>query len=256
MQAEMPKKYWKNMPEAELIPGLIATARSRAKAMAEAAPSLPPQRAARITDRLAADRPHPPADLTSALAACRRCPLWKDATQPVPGEGPRDARIMIVGEQPGDREDLTGRPFTGPAGQLLDRSLAEAGLDRDGLYVTNAVKHFKFTPRGKRRIHQNPNAGEIRHCKWWLDIERRTVEPDLIVALGGTALESLTGSRKNILKRRGGTETTEDGTRILVTVHPSYILRLPAAEQAAETARFRADLARAHALTRATSRQE
>ncbi|MBT8417034.1 MAG: UdgX family uracil-DNA binding protein [Silicimonas sp.] len=255
MQAEMPKKYWKNMPEAQLIPGLIASARTRAQEMADAAPTLPPARAARISRRIVAER-ETPDDIKGALAACRRCPLWQNATQPVAGEGPLDARIMIVGEAPGDREDLEGRPFVGPAGQLFDKVAKDAGLDRTALFITNAVKHFKFTPRGRRRIHQNPDAHEIQHCKWWLDLERETVKPALIVAMGGTALQSLTGSRKDLLKRRGGIERTGDGTPILVTVHPSYILRLPDAHRADETARFRADLARAAAFTPETSPQE
>ena len=243
MQSEMPKKYWKNLPEAELIPELVSTARARAREMAEALPTLPPVRAGRITERLMAEVPETRDDLEAALDACRRCPLWQDATQAVPGEGPRDAALMIVGEQPGDREDLTGRPFVGPAGQLLDRVAEEAGIDRRAAFVTNAVKHFKFTPRGKRRLHQNPNAHEIQQCKWWLDIERELVKPKLIVAMGGTALESLTGNRKGILKRRGRIEQAEDGTPILVTVHPSYVLRIPGHLRDAETARFRDDLA-------------
>ena len=253
MQAEMPKKYWKNMPEAELIPDLIASAQTRAQQMAEAAPTLAPARAWKITERLMADRDTPPpvgskAEYRAALDGCRRCPLWQDATQAVPGEGPLDAEIMVVGEQPGDREDLEGRPFVGPAGKVFDEALAATGLDRGRLFVTNAVKHFKFTPRGKRRLHQNPNSHEIQHCRWWLDIERELVTPKLIVAMGGTALESLTGDRKGILKRRGGIEETADGTPILVTVHPSYILRLPTDDlRRAETERFRHDLATAAA---------
>ncbi len=248
MQSEMPKKYWKNLPEAELIPELVSTARVRAREMAEALPTLPPVRAGRITERLMADVPDARDDYEAALDGCRRCPLWQDATQAVPGEGPRDAALMIVGEQPGDREDLTGRPFVGPAGQLFDKVAEEAGIDRKAAFVTNAVKHFKFTPRGKRRLHQNPNAHEIQQCKWWLDIERELVKPKLIVAMGGTALESLTGSRKGILKRRGQIEHAEDGTPILVTVHPSYILRIPDHLRGDETARFRDDLERARAF--------
>ncbi len=251
MQAEMPKKYWKNMPEAELITDLIAGAEARVRQMAEAAPTLAPARARRITERLMAERETPPpvgteAEYRAGLNACRRCPLWQDATQAVPGEGPLDAEIMVVGEQPGDREDVKGRPFVGPAGQVFDAALKAVGLERKRLFVTNAVKHFKFTPRGKRRLHQNPNTQEIQHCRWWLDIERKMVKPKLIVAMGGTALESLTGDRKGILKRRGSFEEAADGTPILVTVHPSYILRLPTDDlRRDETERFRADLATA-----------
>ncbi len=248
MQSEMPKKYWKNMPEAALIPELIETAHARAKSMAEAAPTMPPARAGRITKRLHTVQRaiSPDVDrVLSDLAACRRCPLWKSATQAVPGEGPRDARIMIVGEQPGDQEDLSGRPFVGPAGQVLDAAMARAGLDRSAAYVTNAVKHFKYTAQGKRRVHQTPTSDEIHHCRWWLDVEMASVRPDLVIALGGTALESLTGTRHRLLKRRGHLDCTPDGTPILVTVHPSYLLRLPAGDRSAQEARFVADLTKA-----------
>lgn len=246
MQAEMPKKYWHNMPEAGLIPELIATAQTRARDMAQAAPTLAPARADKVAARVAQaqkaltashDRFH------AALDACTRCPLYANATQAVPGEGPADAPLMFVGEQPGDREDLTGRPFVGPAGQLFDRALAAAGIERDKTYVTNAVKHFKFTPRGKRRLHQAPNRDEIEHCRWWLDLERERLAPDLIVALGATALEGLTGSRKDLLKRRSQIEETRDGAPLFVTIHPSFILRLPdPVQRAQEEARFIEDL--------------
>ena len=246
MQAEMPRKYWKNMPEAPLIPDLIAQAQSRAQAMADAAPTLPPAHAEPVLARLHSNRQmrmESKDQFLRALDGCRRCPLWRDATRPVPGEGPLDARLMAVGEQPGDSEDLAGRPFVGPAGSVFERSVAAAGLDRDALYVTNAVKHFKFKPRGKRRLHQSPNRDEVEQCRWWLDLERERVRPEMIVAMGGTALESLTGSRAGILKRRGQLEETENGTPLLVTVHPSYILRLPdPAQREDEEARFRDDL--------------
>lgn len=253
MQAEMPKKYWHNLPEAELIPEMIATAHARARAMAEAAPSIPPLRAEAITERLSEARKVAPpvADrdrLTVELQGCRRCPLWENATQAVPGEGPESARLMIVGEQPGDHEDLAGRPFVGPAGQMFDKAAARVGLDRSEAYVTNAVKHFKFTPRGKRRIHQAPDRGEVQHCRWWLDHERRLLKPDLILAMGATAAESLTGDRRDLMRRRGRVETAEDGTPVLLTVHPSYLLRLPAAERPAAEALFEADLQKAVAF--------
>ncbi|MFC3616248.1 UdgX family uracil-DNA binding protein [Lutimaribacter marinistellae] len=250
MHAEMPKKYWKNMPETQLIPEMVATAQARAREMAEAAPTLAPARAARITDRLAAERAEPPpmgdrAALLAGLTGCRRCPLWRNATQPVPGEGPPDAPLMVVGEQPGDREDLEGRPFVGPAGRLFDEVARRAGLDRGRAYVTNAVKHFKFVPRGKRRIHQAPDRGEVQQCKWWLDQERALVRPRLILAMGATAVESLTGKRAGLLSRRGTIEETTDGTPVLITVHPSYLLRLPDGERAEATHLFEADLRQA-----------
>jgi DNA polymerase len=154
-----------------------------------------------------------------------------------------DADLMIVGEQPGDQEDLSGRPFVGPAGQLFDQIAAQAGLDRTLAYVTNAVKHFKFTPRGKRRIHQRPNTSEIDHCRWWLDAEIAQVQPKLILGMGATAAEGLTGRRDAILARLGKVEETPDGTPVLLTLHPSYLLRLPdAAAKSDATAQFRDDL--------------
>jgi len=163
--------------------------------------------------------------LRAAENACRRCPLYRDATQAVPGDGPSRARVMLVGEQPGDKEDLTGKPFVGPAGKLLDRALADAGIPRDDVFVTNAVKHFKFEPRGKRRLHKKPNAYEIERCRWWLDQERATVKPEVIVALGATAARSLLGRVVTIGRLRAETLHLADGTRLVVTIHPSALLR-------------------------------
>jgi uracil-DNA glycosylase family protein len=161
----------------------------------------------------------------------------------VPGEGPLPAPLMLVGEQPGDQEDLQGRPFVGPAGDILDRGLARAGIDRAAAYLTNAVKHFKFEPRGKRRIHQRPDAGEIEHCRWWLDLERELVSPRLIVALGATALRGLEGPVGAIGELRGRVLPLAGDTSLLVTVHPSYLLRLPDRDrQRQEYRRFVADL--------------
>lgn len=250
MTSEMPRKYWKNLPEADLIPGLIRSANARAAAMQAAAPSEPsPRLLARAKTMVAQSLPEVPtegiAGLRAAAQACTRCPLHAAATQVVFGVGPEDAALMIVGEQPGDTEDLTGTPFTGPAGQLFDAEAAAAGLDRKAAYVTNAVKHFKFTPRGKRRIHQRPNAGEVTACRWWLDLERARLRPRLILAMGATALGSLTGRGEGIQARRGKLEATADGTPVFVTVHPSFILRLPdPALREAERARFRDDLRR------------
>ncbi|MWP40079.1 UdgX family uracil-DNA binding protein [Rhodobacter sphaeroides] len=260
MQSEMPKRYWKNLPEAELIPGLIRGAAERAAEMQAAAPTEPPARTAAVARQRAAaaggpvasgdgSAPGSLAEAKTAAEGCRRCGLWATATQVVFGEGPATARMMIVGEQPGDREDLVGRPFVGPAGQLFDEEAEAAGLDRGSVYVTNAVKHFKFAPRGKRRIHQKPDAGEVTACRWWLDLERDLVRPRLIVAMGATALASLTGSGAGILKRRGSVERLDDGTPLFVTVHPSYILRLPdEAARAEERRRFRDDLQAARQL--------
>jgi DNA polymerase len=176
-------------------------------------------------------------------AACRRCDLYRDATQVVPGEGGGGAPLMLVGEQPGDREDLAGKPFVGPAGGILDRALAEAGIRRGDVFVTNAVKHFKYEWRGKRRLHKRPDAGEIEACRWWLDIERTLVKPGVIVALGATAARGILGRPVTIAKVRGLTEALADGTRVRVTIHPSLLLRLRSeAESAAEYRRFVGDL--------------
>jgi DNA polymerase len=167
------------------------------------------------------------AALAQAEHACTRCPLYKNATQAVPGEGAVGARIMFVGEQPGNDEDLAGKPFVGPAGRMLDKALAEAGIPRADTFVTNAVKHFKFEPRGKRRLHKKPNAYEIDRCNWWLDLEKKIVEPELYVALGATGARALAGRAVTISKVRGTVMTLADGSRMVVTVHPSSLLRMP-----------------------------
>ena len=164
--------------------------------------------------------------LREAEAGCTRCPLYKNATQVVPGEGPAHARIMMVGEQPGDKEDLAGKPFVGPAGRVLDQAIVEAGIDRKAVFVTNAVKHFKFEPRGKRRLHKKPNAHEIDRCHWWLDIEKALVKPQIVVALGATALRSIAGKPLSISKVRGRFLPMRTGGRFIATIHPSYLLRI------------------------------
>jgi uracil-DNA glycosylase family protein len=158
---------------------------------------------------------------------CTRCDLYKFGTQTVFGEGPLDASIMFVGEQPGDQEDLAGRPFVGPAGQLFEAALEKAGIDRATVYVTNAVKHFKFVQRGKRRIHNKPDAGEIEACRWWIEHERELIRPPVTVALGATAARSLIGKVVTISKVRGEAQTLADGSEVWVTAHPSSILRAP-----------------------------
>ena len=254
MRAEMPKKYWHNLPEAQDIAPLIASAEARVERMRETAVSLANPRSDKWRVRGETEMAVPETatsldELAAAVRACTRCPLHCHATQAVTGEGPGQARIMLVGEQPGDREDLEGRPFVGPAGQLLDEALSEAGLDRASLYVTNAVKHFKVVARGKRRLHQNPSAGEIDICRWWLDQERALVRPDIIVSLGGSALRGLTGKSASISSMRGKVHALEDGAQLVATVHPSYLLRLPDREKAAaERANFIADLVSAREL--------
>ncbi|WP_338426351.1 UdgX family uracil-DNA binding protein [Sphingopyxis kveilinensis] len=254
MRAEMPKKYWKNLPEAQDIAPLLAGAAARVERMREMAVSAANSRTekwrTRVPDDLALDDDVKTlADVARTVDRCTRCPLYCDATQGVAGEGPDAARIMLVGEQPGDQEDLQGRPFVGPAGQVLDAALAEAGLDRRRLFLTNAVKHFKFEPRGKRRLHQNPTSAEIDICRWWLDKERAFVQPELIVTLGASALRGVTGKSASIKSMRGAVHELAGGTKLIATIHPSFLLRLPDRERAAEErAMFVADLARARKL--------
>jgi DNA polymerase len=181
--------------------------------------------------------------LQEAAAGCRACDLWRTGTQTVFGDGSRVARIVFVGEQPGDEEDVQGRPFVGPAGRLLDKALVEAGIDRRDVYVTNVVKHFKWEPRGKKRIHKKPNGREIRACRPWLDAEVRALDPGLIVCLGATAAQALLGSKFLVSKRRGEFIETPGGATLFATVHPSSILRAPDAEtRRVEYARFVEDL--------------
>jgi uracil-DNA glycosylase family protein len=180
--------------------------------------------------------------LALAEQACTRCPLYKDATQAVPGEGPERATLMLVGEQPGDKEDLAGKPFVGPAGRMLDQALHDAGIAREETFVTNAVKHFKHEMRGKRRLHKRPNNYEVERCKIWLDWERNLVKPSTIVALGVTAARSLTGRTVTIGKVRGKRLALADGTLLVVTIHPSALLRIEDADQRRAAYSFVADL--------------
>ena len=184
--------------------------------------------------------------LAAAEEACRRCPLYKNATQAVPGEGAAGAALMLVGEQPGDSEDLEGRPFVGPAGKVLDHALKKAGIERSDTFVTNAVKHFKFEERGKRRLHKRPDAYEVERCRWWLDRERAIVRPKLVIALGATAARSLMGRSATITSLRGRKLQLADGLPLSVTIHPSFLLRLrDEADKRREYGRFVADLAAA-----------
>ncbi len=254
MTAEMPKKYWRNLPEASLIPDLIRGADKAAADMIERLPTMPAPHHEKIQAKHwkrdpvpAPDEPNAPArsldELAHQAAGCRRCPLWRDATQTVFGEGPRDAKVVFVGEQPGDQEDLAGKPFVGPAGRMFDAVLEEAGVDRDITYVTNAVKHFKFEPRGKRRIHSKPNAGEIQACRWWIGQELDLIKPELVVALGATAAQSLLGRPVPVTKERGNVIERDDGVRVFITIHPSYLLRIrDEADKLAERGRFLEDL--------------
>lgn len=190
-----------------------------------------------------------PSALRSAEARCTRCPLYRSATQVVPGEGPAPATMMLVGEQPGDQEDLAGAPFVGPAGRILDRALAQAGIARSEVFVTNAVKHFKHEMRGKRRLHKRPNAYEIECCRWWLEQEQAIVQPATIVALGVMAARSVLGRAVAISKARGEPHQLPDGTAAIVTIHPSLLLRIKdAADKTREYNHFVNDLRRASKL--------
>jgi DNA polymerase len=235
MLSEMPKKYWKNLPEAALIPQLIAGAQAREARMV-ASGSLDMGK-----------RPSTLEGIGAAIRACRNCPIAECGTRAVMGEGAGQAPLMIVGEQPGDQEDIAGRPFVGPAGQLLDNHLTHAGIDRFTAYVTNAVKHFKFAWKGKHRLHQSPSAKEIDTCRWWLEAERAIVRPRLVLALGASAARGLLGKTVSISKARGAAMMLDDGTELWVTAHPSYLLRLEGEARDSQAALFAADLARVRA---------
>jgi DNA polymerase len=257
MQTEMPRKYWRNLPEASMIKPLIESAGRTTDAMIGHEASKPHKAQKRLEPAM----PRKTAGssdletLREEAASCRACPLWKNATQTVFGEGPTHARVMLVGEQPGDKEDLAGHPFVGPAGQMLDRALEEAGIDRSTVYVTNAVKHFKFVPRGKIRLHQKPATPEIRACRPWYERELATVKPQLVVAMGATAAQCVLGKITPINKNRGHLIDLDEGVEALVTVHPSYLLRLPDEDaRKHEYKRFVEDLKIAAKHTRKTTR--
>lgn len=230
MQQEMPTRYWKHLPEASLLPTLVRDAGDRVQEMHDREAQAPQRR---IPEQHIPLRGPATAngdsldELRTAAAGCRRCPLWEPATQTVFGEGPRDAQVMFVGEQPGDSEDLSGHPFVGPAGQLLNRALQALGIDRSTLYLTNAVKHFRYERRGKKRIHSKPQVTHINACRPWLLAEIEQVSPKVIVCLGASAARAVFGPGFNLGRDRGRWHTLEDGTRGFATVHPSWVLRQP-----------------------------
>jgi probable DNA metabolism protein len=234
MKREMPMHRWKNLPETAEIPALM---REAPRSIARFDDPLSRERHAPIQSAGPTKKDDDEAEAPSKrkLDGCRRCPLRKNATQGVAGEGPTDARIMLVGEQPGDEEDLKGRPFVGPAGRLLDKLLDEAGIDRKTVYVTNAVKHFKWEPRGKRRLHKTPAQQEIAACEIWLRGELQRLKPDVVVALGATALRALSSDTGPVGKSRGRKLTTNDGLPLVATWHPSALLR--ARDESVETMR-------------------
>ncbi len=254
MQKEMPRKYWRNLPEAQLIAPLAARAHERSGIMVEQPPTQP---ARRIAPLLRAPGAAPAAmahatlpQLQTEVERCRACPIGAMATQAVPGEGPLRPSVMFVGEQPGDQEDLRGRPFAGPAGQLLDRALAQLQIDRASVFVTNAVRHFKFELRGKRRIHKTPSQAEAAACQHWLEEEIALVQPGVLVALGATAARALLRRPVAVMSERGQWFARPDGRRVLVTVHPSALLRIAPELQATAFDEFVRDLALAGARHR------
>lgn len=239
MRQHMPEKYWRNLPEAASIAGLVQQAPERAREMsAREAAEREKRDPVKAVAAMAEQGPRTLEELNRLIAASE--PLTPGADRAVLGEGPMEPAVAFVGEQPGDQEEREGRPFIGPAGQLFDKALAEAGIDRAGVYVTNAVKHFKYEPRGKKRLHKRPNPGEVKRYRWWLKRELDFVRPKLVVAMGGTALLGLTGKPLSVLKTRG--PITFEGLPGYATVHPSYLLRLPdeSAKREAYTA-FRDD---------------
>jgi DNA polymerase len=224
MRREMPVRHWATLPETEMIDELIREAPKRVEEMVKkqattckstgsAADFLPP--------RISLPQ------MREAVQSCRGCDLYCNATQAVFGEGPKGASIMFVGEQPGDQEDLAGKPFVGPAGKLLDDVMDEVGIPRDEVYVTNAVKHFKFEPRGTRRIHAKPNAREMAACKPWLESEIAVIKPEIVVCLGSTAAQQLLGRQFRVTKSRGEWLKADFAPRVMATVHPSALLRMP-----------------------------
>jgi probable DNA metabolism protein len=261
MLKEMPKKYWANLPETRQIRAMSSDAHLREAQMVAAPAARAEHGAARVAARFAeARKPSAPADAYGTLVreakACRLCSLGDCATQTVFGEGPMQARAIFVGEQPGDQEDLQGRPFVGPAGMLLRSALRDAGFSVAECYLTNAVKHFKFVPRGKRRIHKTPGAREIDHCRWWLDRELALVDTPLVVTLGASALRAVAGPSARLADMRG--RPIALGARMLLpTIHPAYLLRLsdPTAKEA-ETRAFANDLKQAVFLARGGSRED
>jgi len=260
MQKEMPRRYWHNLPEAALIQPLVAQAEARSGRMVDQGGTVPAHRRPAASSALVIA---PPTLLHEGIAEgtsidwdlvrhgperCRACPIGACATQAVPGEGSHEARLMIVGEQPGEQEDLQGRPFVGPAGQLLDRAFEALHWRRDELYLTNAVKHFKFELRGKRRLHKTAALSEAQACLHWLEAEVALLKPQAAVALGATATRALLGPGVKVIEARGQWFARADGLRVLVTLHPAALLRMPAQQQAAAFEGWLADLLRASDL--------
>ncbi|MEO8922464.1 MAG: UdgX family uracil-DNA binding protein, partial [Caldimonas sp.] len=253
MQKEMPRRYWRNLPETRLIGPLIAGSSERSMSMIQRDPTDPAKPRPALQPKPAAGHPVTPGGeaptslpaLREALERCRECPIGEHATQAVPGEGPQHARLMFVGEQPGDQEDRQGRPFVGPAGQLFSRALEQLGVERREVYISNTVKHFKFDLRGKRRIHKTPTQQDAAACLHWLESEIALVDPGALVALGATAARQLMGTTIAVTRQRGQWLKRADGRRVLVTLHPSALLRMAPEDKEAAYAAWLDDLRRA-----------
>jgi probable DNA metabolism protein len=234
MQSHIPSRFWKHLPEGAIVPDMVSNAAMGARRTGQLEA---------VGSRRGTTIPIAPADAQperaqpSSLDECRRCDLWEHATQAVAGVGPKRARIMIVGEQPGDQEDLQGKPFVGPAGQLLERVFGEAGVERRTIYLTNAVKHFKWEPRGKRRLHKTPAQKEIEACSYWYEKELEAVAPEVIVALGSTALKAVLGTNHVTLKDTLGKPLRHLDKWVVTVYHPSYVLRVP--DQASKDQAFK-----------------
>ncbi|MGF6181594.1 putative DNA metabolism protein [Massilia sp. UYP32] len=224
MNSHIPSRFWKNLPEGALVPSLVSQAGLGARRIGQV--EAVGRRSGR-TIPIEAEQAQPERQQPSKLDECRRCDLWEHATQAVGGEGPKHAQIMLVGEQPGDQEDLAGQPFVGPAGKLLDRVFEQAGVERKGVYITNAVKHFKWEPRGKRRLHKTPAQKEIEACHYWLEKEIATRKPKVIVAMGATALKSVLQAGSATLKDKLGRPIRHGDSWVVTIYHPSYVLRVP-----------------------------
>jgi len=253
MCAEMPQKYWRHLPEAEEIPALVLSANQRLGNMLASEPASsslhcgerPASYQALLADVLTSQETAPLSRIAAGVRSCQNCELCKFATQAVSGEGPQGARIMLVGEQPGDQEDLAGRPFVGPAGTLLDDILAELSLSRDQIYLTNAVKHFRFKPTPKRRLHERPKDGHVNACRDWLEQEIAAVDPQVIVCLGVTAATSVLG-RKVTLREVAGQVMSVNHRTVIATLHPAAVLR--AADPLTARQRLSVDLASLRSL--------
>ncbi|GGY99239.1 UdgX family uracil-DNA binding protein [Pseudoduganella plicata] len=227
MHGHIRSRFWKNLPEAAVVPHMVSQAAAGARKVGQLDTV---GKRTGTTIPIAPEKAAPERQQPSSLDDCRRCDLWQNATQAVAGQGVHHAKIMLVGEQPGDQEDLAGKPFVGPAGALLDKAMDEAAMDRRKIYITNAVKHFKWEPRGKRRLHKTPAQKEVMACHYWLETELETVKPEVLVALGSTALKSILQSGSVTMKDHIGKPFRHEGRWVVVTYHPSYALRVPSAE--------------------------